>query len=77
MTALSMDADVLEPWPDLTGPSDLPGHARIAYWLERLIVSRKLRAGDKHPSEVEIAAAVRSALKLKRGDQVSTSRSRS
>jgi GntR family transcriptional regulator len=53
-----MDAEVFEPWPDLAGPSDLPGHARIAYWLERLIVSRKLRAGDKLPSEVEIAAAL-------------------
>jgi GntR family transcriptional regulator len=53
-----MDDKLFAPWPDLAGASDLPGHARIAYWLERLIVSRKLRAGDKLPSEVEIAAAL-------------------
>lgn len=44
--------------PDLAGSSDLPQYARIAYWLERLISSRMLEAGDKLPSEVDIAAAI-------------------
>lgn len=48
----------LEVRPDLTGPGDLPAHMRIGYWLERLIVSRKLQPGDKLPSEVDIAAAL-------------------
>jgi GntR family transcriptional regulator len=56
--ALSVDDDIFSPWPDLAGASDLPAYARIAYWLERLIVGRKLKPGDKLPSEVEIAAAI-------------------
>jgi GntR family transcriptional regulator len=48
----------LEVRPDLTGSGDLPAHMRIGYWLERLIVSRKLQPGDKLPSEVDIAAAL-------------------
>ncbi len=55
---ISVEDDVLLPLPDLTGPSDLPAHARISYWLERLIVSRRLQAGDKLPSEVDIASAL-------------------
>lgn len=58
VTARSLDDEVFAPWPDLTGTSDLPAHARISYWLERLIVSRKLRAGDKLPAEVDIASAL-------------------
>ena len=58
MTALSVDDEAFAPWPDLTGASDLPAHARISYWLERLIVSRKLHAGDKLPAEVDIAGAL-------------------
>lgn len=53
-----MDDEVFTPWPDLTGASGLPAHARISYWLERLIISRKLRAGTKLPAEVDIAAAL-------------------
>jgi len=48
----------LEVRPDLTGSGDLPAHMRIGYWLERLIVSRRLQPGDKLPSEVDIAAAL-------------------
>lgn len=59
MNALSVEDPVFAPWPDLTGASDLPAHARIGYWLERLIVSRKLSPGDKLPSEVDMAAALR------------------
>ncbi|MCY7401145.1 MAG: GntR family transcriptional regulator [Nocardioides sp.] len=58
MTALSVGDKVFSPWPDLAGRSDLPAHARIASWLEHLIVSRKLRPGDRLPSEVDIAAAL-------------------
>jgi GntR family transcriptional regulator len=58
MRALSMDDEVLAARPDLAGPSDLPAHARIAYWLERLIVSRRLEAGDRLPAEVDIAATL-------------------
>lgn len=54
----SLDDEVFAPWPDLSGSSDLPAHARIGYWLERLIVSRKLQPGDKLPAEVDIAAAL-------------------
>ena len=32
--------------PDLADAADLPAHVRIGSWLERLIVSRTLRAGD-------------------------------
>lgn len=56
--SLSMDEEALRPLPDLTESSDLPAHARIEYWLERLIVSRKVQAGDKLPSEVDIAHAL-------------------
>lgn len=53
-----MDDSVFAVRPDLSGTSNLPAHARIGYWLERLIVSRKLQAGDKLPPEVEISAAL-------------------
>jgi GntR family transcriptional regulator len=53
-----MDDEILSSRPDLTDASDLPAHARIGYWLERLIVSRKLAAGDRLPSEVEVASAL-------------------
>lgn len=53
-----MDDPVLASWPDLAEPADLPAHARIAGWLERLIVSRELQPGDRLPSEVEIAQAL-------------------
>jgi GntR family transcriptional regulator len=56
--ALTIDDPLLAPRPDLTEPGDLPAHMRIAYWLEKLIVSRKLEPGDKLPSEVEIATAL-------------------
>lgn len=58
MVNVSIDDPALRPLPVLTGVSDLPAHARIGYWLERLIVSRKLKAGDKLPSEIEIATAL-------------------
>ncbi len=51
-----MDDPELAARPDLTG--DQPAHARIGDWLERLIVSRILKPGDKLPSEVEIANAL-------------------
>jgi GntR family transcriptional regulator len=44
--------------PDLADAADLPAHVRIGSWLERLIVSRTLRAGDKLPAEVEIATVL-------------------
>jgi len=47
---------VFTPWPDLGGHGELPAHARIASWLERLIVSGTLRPGDRLPAEVDIAA---------------------
>lgn len=53
-----MEDEVFAPLPVLTGASDLPAHARIGYWLERLIVSRSVHAGDKLPAEVDIAAAL-------------------
>lgn len=53
-----MDDPLLAVRPDLTGSGELPAHMRIGYWLERLIVSRKLEPGDKLPSEVEIANAL-------------------
>lgn len=53
-----MDHPLLAIHPDLTSPGALPAHMRIGYWLERLIVSRKLEPGDKLPSEVEIANAL-------------------
>jgi len=53
-----MDDAVLSRLPDLADASDLPAHARIAYWLERLIVSRTLKAGDRLPAEVDMASAL-------------------
>jgi GntR family transcriptional regulator len=58
VTVLSVDDEVFASPPDLSDPSDLPAHVRIGYWLERLIASRQLRAGDKLPAEVQIAAAL-------------------
>lgn len=58
MAALSVDDEIFSPWPDLAEASDLPAYTRIAYWLERLILSRKLKPGDKLPSEVEVASAI-------------------
>ena len=55
---LAMDDAVLAERPDLGSPAGLPAHARIASWLERLIVSGRLQPGDKLPAEVEIAAAL-------------------
>jgi len=49
-------SSVFTPWPDLTGHAELPAHARIASWLEHLIVSGTLRPGDRLPAEVDIAA---------------------
>ncbi len=53
-----MDDAVLALRPDPAAASQLPQHTRIAYWLERLITSGKLEAGDRLPSEVDIAAAL-------------------
>ena len=53
-----MDDPVLSARPDLGGAGDLPAYMRITYWLERLIVARTLKPGDKLPSEVEIATAL-------------------
>lgn len=58
MTVRAVDDDVFAPWPDLVAASDLPAHARIGSWLERLIVSGELRPGDRLPSEVAVAAAL-------------------
>lgn len=55
MRALTMDGPELGIRPDLDSPGELPAHARISAWLERLILSRKLLPGDKLPAEVEIA----------------------
>ncbi len=53
-----MDDAVLRVRPDFSDASDLPVHARIGYWLERLIASRTLLPGDRLPSEVDIATAL-------------------
>lgn len=53
-----MESEAFEPWPDLVGAGDLPGHARIAHWLEGLIVSGSLKVGDKLPAEVDMAAGL-------------------
>jgi GntR family transcriptional regulator len=53
-----VDDPPLEARPDLFGPSELPVHARIGLWLEQLIGSGELAAGDKLPSEVEVATAL-------------------
>lgn len=58
MRALTMDDPILGARPDLTEAGELPAHMRIAYWLERLIVSRALLPGDKLPAETEIATAL-------------------
>jgi GntR family transcriptional regulator len=55
---LSMEDAVLGKRPDLGSVSDQPAHARIAVWLEKLIVSGRLSPGDKLPAEVDIAAAL-------------------
>ncbi len=55
---LSMADAVLARRPDLGSASDQPAHARIAAWLEKLIVSGRLASGDKLPAEVDIAAAL-------------------
>ena len=55
---LSMADAVLAGRPDLGRASDQPAHARIAAWLEKLIVSGRLASGDKLPAEVDIAAAL-------------------
>jgi len=55
---LSVDAPPLAARPDLVGASEVPVHARICQWLQQLIASGELRAGDKLPSEVEIAGAL-------------------
>jgi GntR family transcriptional regulator len=44
--------------PDLHGGADVPAHARISGWLEELINSRTLQAGDRLPAEVEFAEAL-------------------
>src|SRR5258705_2656659 len=54
-----MDDPLLVDRPDLADASDLPAHMRIGDWLERLIASGRLAPGDKLPSEVEIANALR------------------
>lgn len=58
MRALSIDEQPLAPRPTLAGPSDQPIHARIAHWLEDLVVSGELEPGDKLPPEVEIATSL-------------------
>lgn len=58
MADVRLDDEVLADRPDLTEPSELPAHARIGYWLERLIVSRRLQPGDRLPGEVDIAHAL-------------------
>ncbi len=55
---LSMADAVLARRPDLGSASDQPAHARIAAWLEKLIVAGRLASGDKLPAEVDIAAAL-------------------
>jgi GntR family transcriptional regulator len=44
--------------PDLHGGADVPAHARISGWLEELIASQTLQAGDRLPAEVEFADAL-------------------
>ena len=58
MRALNIDQPPLSPRPQLTEVSDLPAHARIAQWLEDLVVSGDLEPGDKLPPEVEIATSL-------------------
>lgn len=58
MRVLSIDEPPLAPRPELAGLSDQPAHARIAHWLEDLVVSGELEPGDKLPPEVEIATSL-------------------
>ncbi|MDG4664960.1 GntR family transcriptional regulator [Mycobacterium sp. 236(2023)] len=58
MRLLNLDQPPLAPHPELAAPSDQPAHARIAHWLEGLVVSGELEPGDKLPPEVEIATAL-------------------
>lgn len=58
MTALSVGDQVFSPWPDIASKGELPAHARIAFWLDHLMASRKLLPGDRLPAEVEIALAL-------------------
>lgn len=58
MRALSIDEPPLAPRPELAGTSDQPAHARIANWLEGLVLSGELEPGDKLPAEVEIATSL-------------------
>lgn len=58
MRALNIDEPPLAPTPQLTEASDQPAHARIAHWLEDLVVSGELEPGDKLPPEVEIATSL-------------------
>lgn len=58
MSAHSMDDDVFAPMPDLSAAGDLPAHTRIGLWLEGLITARRLRPGDRLPTEIEMAAAL-------------------
>lgn len=53
-----MDDPGLADFPDLDAPSDLPAHARIAFWLEQLILTGALAPGDKLPAELDIAATL-------------------
>lgn len=41
--------------PDLSTHRELPAHARIATWLESLILSGELDSGDKLPRERDLA----------------------
>src|SRR5260370_35505092 len=56
-----MDDPLLADRGDLAGAGDLPAHMRIGTWLEQLIASGTLAPGDKLPSEVEIANALRAS----------------
>ncbi len=58
MRVLHLDEPPLSPHPELAGSSDQPAHARIAHWLEDLVVSGELEPGDKLPPEVEIATTL-------------------
>lgn len=58
MLNLAVDDSVFAPKPDLTTAGELPTHARIGNWLERLIVAQQLRTGDRLPAEVDLAAAL-------------------
>jgi GntR family transcriptional regulator len=56
--ALTMNDPLLSDGPDLALASNQPAHVRIGAWLEDLIVSARIRPGDKLPSEVDIANAL-------------------